>query len=395
MSGKMQFLLHYYHLLTFSVLLLFRFNMYSMLVSDVIKAIEDFAPPQYQESYDNSGLQVGNLDAEVKGVLLSLDVTEALIDEAIAHNCNMIVAHHPLLFSGLKRIAGNNYVERIVIKAIKNDISIYAAHTNLDNVYNGVNAKIAEKLDLKNCKVLAPMPGTLFKLYTYAPVAAASAVRDALFAAGAGDIGKYSECSFAGTGTGTFKPGAGTNPSIGTTDGPRESVEEQKIEVIVPTHLRSAVLKALFASHPYEEVAYELVTLHNSNQDLGAGLIGELDTPMSETEMLSYIKNNMRTDLVRYTAFTGKMVKKVAVCGGSGSFLLKNAINAGADFFITGDLKYHQFFDAEGKIVIADIGHYESEQFTVEIFEAILNEKFPKFAILLSNINTNPVKYFS
>lgn len=395
MSGKMQFLSHYYHLLTFSVLLLFRFNMYSMLVSDIIQAIEGFAPPQYQESYDNSGLQVGNPGAEVKGVLLSLDVTEALIDEAITRNCNMIVAHHPLLFSGLKRIAGNNYVERIVIKAIKNDISIYAAHTNLDNVYNGVNAKIAEKLGLKNCKVLAPMPSTLFKLYTYVPLAAVSVVRDALFAAGAGEIGKYSECSFAGNGTGTFKPGTGTNPTIGTTNGPRETVEEQKIEVIVPTHLRSAVLKALFASHPYEEVAYELVALQNSNQDLGAGLIGELETPVTETEMLSYIKNNMRTDLVRHTAFTGKKVKKVAVCGGSGSFLLKNAINAGADFFITGDFKYHQFFDAEGKIVIADIGHYESEQFTVEIFEAILNEKFPKFAILLSNINTNPVKYFS
>jgi dinuclear metal center YbgI/SA1388 family protein len=366
-----------------------------MQVNDIIRTIDEFAPTVYQESYDNSGLQVGNPLAEVTGVLIALDITEALIDEALQRNCNMIVAHHPLLFSGLKTITGKTYVERIVQKAIKNDIHIYAAHTNLDNVANGVNAKIAGKLGLTSCSILSPMPGSLYKLYTYAPLRAADKVRDALFAAGAGNIGKYSECSFNTPGTGTFRPGADAEPAIGRPGGPRESVEEQKIEVLVPKHFKSAVIKALFASHPYEEVAYELVALQNTNQDLGAGMVGTLAVPMPEEDLLKHIKNNLKTSVIRHTALLGRQVSKVAVCGGSGSFLLSDAIGTGADFFITGDFKYHQFFDAEGKIVIADVGHYESEQFTVEIFEEILNKKFPKFAILLSNISTNPVKYFS
>jgi dinuclear metal center YbgI/SA1388 family protein len=366
-----------------------------MLVKDIIAAIEEYAPPVYQESYDNSGLQIGNIDEEVKGILLSLDVTEAIVDEAMERNCNMIVAHHPLLFSGLKRISGRNYVERIVQKAIKNDIAIYAAHTNLDNVRNGVNAKIAEKLGLKNTSILAPMQGLLSKLFTYIPKDSADKVRDALFAAGAGDIGNYYECSFNTEGTGTFRPGENTNPTIGTSGGERESVNEVKLEVLVPKHKEAQVLKALFQSHPYEEVAFELVALRNSNQELGAGMVGSLSKPMAEEAFLSFLKEKMKINTIRHTTLLGKPVQKLAICGGSGSFLLKDAINAGADVFITGDFKYHQFFDAEGKIVIADIGHYESEQFTVEIFEEILRKKFSNFAVLLSRISTNPVKYYS
>jgi dinuclear metal center YbgI/SA1388 family protein len=366
-----------------------------MQVRDIINAIEEFAPTVYQEPYDNAGLQLGDVSASVRGVLLALDVTEALLDEAQQRDCNMIVAHHPLLFSGLKSITGSNYVERIVQKAIKHDIHIYAAHTNLDNVYNGVNAMIAEKLGLQDCSVLAPMPATLYKLYTYVPVPDADKVLNALFQAGAGSVGRYYECSFSTNGVGTFRPETGTNPTIGVPGGPRESVNEQKIEVIVPKHLQNKVLKALFSSHPYEEVAYELIALHNSNQQLGAGKIGLLPQPMSEQDFLKHIKTNMHVECIRHTALLNKPVQKVAVCGGSGSFLLKDAIKAGADFFITADFKYHQFFDADGHIVIADIGHYESEQFTIEIFQSLLNKKFPKFAILLSNINNNPVKYFS
>lgn len=365
-----------------------------MQVKDIIKAIEAYAPPIYQEGYDNSGLQIGNPNDEAKAVLVSLDFTEAVLDEAIQRGANMIVAHHPLLFSGLKQISGRNYIERIVQKAIKNDINLYACHTNMDNVRNGVNAKIAQKLGLQNTQILSTMGDSLYKLYTYAPADAADKVREALFAAGAGDIGKYHECSFNTPGTGTFRPGQDTNPAIGQSGGARESVNEVKIEVLVDKARRFQVLDALRAAHPYEEVAYEIVALQNTNQDLGAGMVGDLATPMDEQDFLAYIKKNMAAACIRHTPLSGKKVQKVAVCGGSGSFLLKDAMRAGADFFITADFKYHQFFDADGKIVIADIGHYETEQFTGEIFVDIINRKFPNFATLLSNLSTNPVNYY-
>lgn len=365
-----------------------------MLVKNIIKAIEDFAPPVYQESYDNCGLQVGDYNQEVSGVLLTLDVTEPIVEEAIERGCNMIVAHHPLLFSGLKSISGKNYIERVVRMAIKNDISIYAAHTNLDNVYNGVNAKFASRLGLVNTRLLSPKGGTLSKLYTYAPFDAADKVREAMFAAGAGSLGKYRECSFNTAGKGTFRAEEDADPAIGEAGGPREEIDELKIEVLVEKHTEQAVLQALRSAHPYEEVAYELVPLPNVNQEIGSGMIGELPAPMDELEFLAFLKQHMKTDCIRHTPLSGRPVKKVALCGGSGSFLLKDAIRNNADIFITGDFKYHQFFDAEGKIVIADIGHYESEQFTVEIFEDIIKDKFPNFAVLLSNLNTNPVKYY-
>lgn len=366
----------------------------AMKVKDITALIEAYAPPAYQESYDNCGIQVGNHNDDVTGVLIALDVTEAILEEAISRGCNMVLTHHPLIFGGIKRLTGANYVERIVKMAIKNDICIYAAHTNMDNVKNGVNAKIAEKLGLTNVRILAPKENLLYKLYTYAPMADASRVRDALFAAGAGHISQYSECSFNSNGIGTFRGAAGTNPTIGLAGGPREEVQETKIEVIVSLHQRQAVLQALKDNHPYEEVAYELIALSNAATDIGAGMLGELPEAMSETDALQLIKDKMRAECIRHTSLLGKPVRKIAVCGGSGSFLLRNAISAGADMFVTADYKYHQFFDAEQKIVIADIGHYESEQYTSEIFHAILTKKYPNFAILLSNLSTNPVKYF-
>ena len=365
-----------------------------MLVKDIINTIEQFAPPVYQESYDNCGLQVGDPGMEVSGILIALDVTEPIIEEAIARGCNMVVVHHPLLFSGLKKITGRTYVERVVQKAIKHDINIYAAHTNLDNVRNGVNAKIAEKLGLINLEILSPKSNTLSKLYTYAPVDVADRLRESLFAAGAGNISQYKDCSFNTEGTGTFRPSPGTNPTIGTAGGDREVVKEIKIEVMVEKHAEPAVLRALFQNHIYEEVAYELIPLPNPNKQIGAGMVGILPAPMDELDFLQLIKTQMKTGCIRHTNLRGKKIEKVALCGGSGSFLLPDAIRSGADIFITGDYKYHQFFDAEDKIIIADIGHYESEQFTSEIFDTLLNEKYPNFAILLSNLSTNPVKYF-
>jgi dinuclear metal center YbgI/SA1388 family protein len=365
-----------------------------MKVRDIIQAIEAFAPSTYQESYDNSGLQVGDMNAAVTGCLLTLDVTEDILKEAMERGCNMVVAHHPVIFSGLKRLTGGNYVQRIVQMAIKNDINIYACHTNIDNMRAGVNAKIAEKLGLVDTRILSPMNGSLSKLYTYAPAHVADKVREAMFAAGAGEIGNYRECSFSTTGTGSYRPNEQANPAIGTAGGPRVTDEEVKIEVLVHRHNEQAVIRAMRESHIYEEVAYELVALQNDNKEMGAGMVGMLPEPMSEMDVLVHIKAQMGANCIKYTQLRGKMVEKIAICGGSGSFLLKDAISAGADVFITADYKYHQFFDAEGQIVIADIGHYESEQYTPELFMEILSEKFPNFAFLLSGISTNPVKYF-
>ncbi len=363
-----------------------------MKLREITNYLESFAPLAYQESYDNSGLICGHHDMEITGAVICLDSTEAVIEEAIANKCNLVIAHHPIVFSGIKKFNGKNYVERVIIKAIQNNIAIYAAHTNLDNVAKGVNSKIAEKIGLTNCKILAPMYNTLKKLTTFCPDDQAAALRAALFAAGGGAIGNYTECSFNTSGFGTFKAGENTNPFVGE-KGKQHEEKETKIELIYPGYLESRLLKALFTAHPYEEVAYDILALDNANNSIGAGMVGELAEEMEETTFLKNLKQTMKTDMVRYTALKGKKIKTVAVCGGSGSFLLKNAIAAGADVFVTGDFKYHQFFDAENQIVIADIGHYETEQFTMELFYDILSEKFSTFAIHLSKINTNPINY--
>jgi dinuclear metal center YbgI/SA1388 family protein len=363
-------------------------------VSDIMRALEDFAPLAYQESYDNSGLQVGNPYDEIKGVLLTLDITEAVVREAISRECNMVIAHHPLIFNGLKRITGRNYVERIVRLALKNDINLYAAHTNMDNVRGGVNAIIADRLNLQQTSILAPKSDNLLKLYTYAPEHLAEKVRNALFDAGAGTIGNYTECSFNTVGKGCFRPGTEARPEIGEAGGPRKWVNEVRIEVLVPAYRQNQVLTALSAVHTYEEVAYELISLENKNQDTGAGMIGSLREPMTGDNFLKFLKERMNTLCIRHTRLLPGTVERIAVCGGSGSFLLPDAIRAGADVLITGDFKYHQFFDAEDRILIADIGHYESEQFTVSIFADILRKKFPNFAPLLSTTSTNTINYY-
>lgn len=363
-----------------------------MKIKDIVDCLETFAPLPYQEGYDNAGLITGHLDWELHNVLLTLDATEAVIEEAIARQCNLVVAHHPIIFGGLKQITGKTYVERAIIKAIKNDVAIYAAHTNLDNVRLGVNDRICQQLGLQHRSVLVPMTGTLKKLYTFVPHAQAEKVRVALFAAGAGFIGQYSECSYNVEGMGTFKGGEGSDPYVGKV-GERHEEPETKIEVIFPAHLEQVILRALLAHHPYEEVAYDIVKLDNANINLGAGMVGELPAPMSERDFLVFLKTQMQTGCVRHTPLRGKPVKKVAVCGGAGAFLLRKAIAAGADAYVSADFKYHDFFDADNQIVIADIGHFESEQFTVELFYHVLTQKFLNFAPLKSQINTNPVNY--
>lgn len=363
-----------------------------MKIIDLISAIEVFAAPELQEDYDNAGLITGNGDRECSGVLCSLDVTLEVIKEAQASNCNLIISHHPIIFKGLKRINGKSYVENIIIEAIKNDIALYAAHTNLDNVLLGVNGMIAQKLGLKDIEVLQPKKRLLRRLITFAPVDKAEEVRKAVFNAGAGHIGQYSECSFNSEGTGTFKAEEGADPYVGEI-GKQHQEKETKIEIVYPFYLETQVVKALVKHHPYEEVAYDIFTMENSHLGMGSGVVGYLEAPMEEKGFLNLLKERFAANGIRYTSLLGKPIQKVAVCGGAGSFLLKKAISSQADIYITGDVKYHEFFDAEGKIVLADIGHYESEQYTVELLCDLLLKKFPTFAVLKSSVNTNPVNY--
>ncbi|HEX6915836.1 MAG TPA: Nif3-like dinuclear metal center hexameric protein [Chitinophagaceae bacterium] len=365
-----------------------------MKVNDVIKVLEALAPASYQENYDNAGLITGQPGWECSGILCSLDVTEEVVREANARNCNMIVAHHPIIFSGLKKINGKNYVEKAVIAAIKMDIAIYAIHTNLDNTAAGVNGKIAEKIGLGKLEVLAPKENHLRKLYAFVPEDHAGAVRDAIFATGAGHIGNYSECSFNIRGKGTFKAGEGADPYLGEV-GKRHQADEVKIEVIFPAWLQSGVISALLDAHPYEEVAYDIIPLGNYFKEVGSGLVGELPEPMEEVRFLYMLKTSFGLTVIRHTPLRGRPVKRVAVCGGAGSFLIRNALSMAADVYVTADVKYHEFFDAEGEMVIADIGHFESEQFTTDLLIEILQQKFPTFAVLKTTVNTNPVRYFA
>ena len=352
-----------------------------MIIQDITSLLEKIAPASLQENYDNAGLITGNTNWECTGIITTLDATEEVVNEAIEKNCNLIIAHHPIIFSGLKKITGKNYVEKTIITAIKNDIAIYAIHTNLDNVLHGVNAKIADKLGLINRQILQPKKDTLKKLFTFVPVDFAEKVRSAIFAAGGGQISNYSECSFNTEGLGTFKAGAGTNPFVGKI-GDRHTEKEIKVEVIFPSWLEKTIYNAMITAHPYEEVAYDIVAIDNTSDLIGSGLIGELPKSLDEMKFLQNIKENFNLTVIRHTSLTGKPVKTVALCGGAGSFLIGAAILAGADFYISADIKYHEFFDANGKLVIADIGHYESEQFTTDLLFDILREKFPTFAVL-------------
>jgi dinuclear metal center YbgI/SA1388 family protein len=364
-----------------------------MKILDITAVLEKIAPPSLQESYDNAGLITGNTNWECTGIITTLDCTEAVVHEAIQNNCNLIIAHHPIIFSGLKKITGSNYVEKTIIAAIKNNIAIYAIHTNLDNVLHGVNAAIADKLGLINRQVLQPKNDTLKKLFTFVPIEHADKVRNAIFAAGGGQISNYSNCSFNAEGRGTFKAGELSNPFVGKI-GEQHTEKEIKIEVVFPAWLQKAVCNALIASHPYEEVAYDMVALENTTTQIGSGLIGELPGSTTEMGFLTNIKEKFNLSVIKHTGLLGKPVKKVALCGGAGSFLIGAATAAGADFYISADIKYHEFFDANDRLVIADIGHYESEQFTIGLLFDILSEKFPTFAVLKTRVKTNPVHYF-
>ena len=364
-----------------------------MKISEVINCLETFAPLAFQESYDNSGLLIGNSFDDCTGVLTTLDITEDVITEAVQKKCNLIVAHHPIIFKGLKKLNGKNYVERCVIAAIKSEVAIYAIHTNLDNVINGVNKKIAERLQLQNLAILSPKENILKKLVTFVPNKNAEEVKNALFDAGGGMIGNYSEVSFSSAGFGSFKAGNDAKPFVGKI-GERYIEDETRIEVIFPGHLEQDIIQNLKQVHPYEEVAYGIYRLDNYHKDVGSGLIGDLGESITEEEFLLKIKSEFNLKVIRHTSFLNKKITKVAVCGGAGSFLINAAKAAGANVYITSDIKYHEFFDADNGILLADIGHYESEQFTIDLLAEILQQKFPNFAVQKTEIKTNPVNYY-
>ena len=349
-----------------------------------------FAPLPLQDGFDNAGLQIGLTEAEVAGVLLCLDVTEAVVDEAVALGCNLIVSHHPLIFSPLKRITGSNYVERCVIKALANGIAIYSAHTNIDNAPGGVNYRIAEKLGLQNVRILVPKEDVLLKLAVYVPVLAADAVRNALFEAGCGNIGNYDSCSYNVEGFGTFKANEGCNPFCGEV-GELHREGEVRIETVLPAYLKNKVVAALLKAHPYEEPAYDIYPLKNSWGSVGSGVIGELPAECDELELLQCVKEKFAVGCVRHTPLLGKAVKRVALCGGAGGSFAGAAMAAGADVYITGEARYHDLFSYTGKMLVAVIGHYESEQYTMDIFKEIILGACPGIRVVTTTVNTNPL----
>jgi len=363
-----------------------------MKLAEVIAVFEKAVPKDFQEDYDNTGLAVGMPDMDVHGALLCIDVTEAVIAEAIQWGANLIISHHPVIFNPLKKITGSTYTERIVSAAIRNNIALFSAHTNIDNFPEGVNQKICTKLGILRPRVLLPLKAGLRKLITFVPAAHAEKVRTALFAAGAGSIGKYDQCSFNSEGTGSFRASSEANPFAGE-KGKLHFEQEVRIETVFPAPLQKEIMKALVQNHPYEEVAYDIFQLENTHEKAGAGLVGDLSEPLDEKGFLEQVKNTFHCGVIKHSPLLGKPVTSVAVCGGSGSFLIQRAIRAGADMFLTADVKYHQFFDADNNIVIADIGHYESEQFTIEIFYEILTKKITNFAIRFSSINPNCINY--
>lgn len=361
-------------------------------IKDIANALEMFAPLPLQDDFDNAGLQIGLTDAEVAGVLLCLDVTEAVVDEAIASGCNLIISHHPVIFKPLKRITGSNYVERCIIKALANGIAIYSAHTNLDNAPGGVNYRIAEILGLQNVRILLPKEDSLLKLAVYVPASHADAVRDALFAAGCGEIGNYGSCSYNVDGFGTFKANEGCNPFCGNI-GELHRENETRIETIMPSYIKGRVIKALLNAHPYEEPAYDIYPVKNSWDAVGTGVIGELPVERDEVEFLQEIKEKFAVGSVRHTPLLGRKIKRVALCGGAGGSFAGAAMASGADLYITGEARYHDLFNYTGKMLMAVIGHYESEQYTMDIFAGIINGQFPGVKVAKTTVDTNPVKY--
>jgi dinuclear metal center YbgI/SA1388 family protein len=361
-------------------------------IREIVRHLEQVAPLAYQDDYDNAGLVVGDASAAVTGVLICLDVTEALLLEAKTKKCNLIIAHHPIIFRSIRQLTGKNHLERCIIYAVRNNIAVYTLHTNFDNVARGVNLQIAQALGLGNLSILLPKPGTLSQLTAFVPRAFIDSALHALHAAGAGYLSDYAHCDLAITRIGSPKPTSTANPHLGIAE-ESEKGKERKIEVVFPKHLEKPVLRALRASCPHEEVAYYLHDIRNTDARVGAGMIGELSASLSSRAFLEYLKAKMNLAYLRHTELIDRPIKCVAVCGGSGSFLIEEAILKQADALVTADVKYHDFFKAENQILVVDAGHYESEIGTKKLIHTLLSEKFTSIAMLQCETVTNPIHY--
>lgn len=363
-----------------------------MKISEITGAIEKYAPLWLQEEWDNAGLQVGDTDREATGAVLCVDATEAIVDEAIDRGVNLVISHHPLLFRGLKRITGRTATERIVAKALKHDIAIYSAHTNMDSAPGGVSWATGRRAGLTAMRTLVPQQGRLMKLAVFVPSAYSNAVSEALWNAGAGRMGNYDRCAYMTDGRGTYRPLPGADPAIGTV-GQSHTEAETRIEVVFPTAISGRVVQAMLKAHPYEEPAFDLIPLANDITSAGLGVIGSLKTPMPASEYIAWVKQALGIGAIPYAGDARRMVHRVALCGGAGAEFIGNAIAAGADLYMCGDLKYHDFTTHADSIVLADIGHYESEQCTKEIFYDIIQKNFPNFATYYAEEDKNPISY--
>ncbi len=358
-----------------------------MTCKEIIKYFEEWAPKEIAWQKDNVGLQVGSLNNKLNNILLCLELHDQVIDDAIKKNCNLIISHHPLLFQPLKKIdLQNDKNSKLIEKLIKNNITLYSAHTNLDFTKEGVSFELAKKLKLNNIDFLVHQNSNQYKLSVFVPVDFVDKVANAIFENGGGRIGEYTNCSFRTKGNGTFKGSGNSNPYLGEKN-KIELVEEIKLEVLVDSWKLKKILTAIFETHPYEEVAYDIYPLANSNKNYGAGTIGELDKPMHQKQFLDYVADNLKIKNFRYSKGNNK-IKKVALCGGAGSDLVKDALNSGADAFITADLKYHTFQDANEKILLIDAGHYETEIHSLDE----VKRKLSHYTIG-KNINTKIFKY--
>lgn len=364
-----------------------------MTIGHIISVLEAFAPVALQESYDNCGLILGSALDECRGALLTVDCTEAVVDEAIARDCNLIIAHHPLIFKGIRRLNGRTDQERTVLKAVRNNIAVYACHTCLDSAPGGVSQRMAGMLGLESVAPLEQPQGKLLKLTAYVPEADADSLRLALADAGAGEIGNYDFCSYTVNGIGRFRAKSGANPYVGEI-GEIHSENEECVQVVLPAWRRGAVERALLQTHPYEEPAYEFITLDNAPVMTGLGAVGILTEPVTPAQLVAKVKETFGSPVARCSAYpSDSQIRRVAVCGGSGASLIGRAIAAGAQSIVTSDVKYHDFVDYAGDILIIDIGHHESENCAKSIFFDIISEKFPKFALWYAKADVNPINY--
>ncbi len=364
-------------------------------VGDVIRIIESSYPLCYQEPYDNSGLQVGQMGEKVTGIMLSVETTEAVLEECVDKGCNFLLSHHPILFKPLKRVTMCTYQERCLAFAIKHNIAIYALHTSADNILQGINFFVANKVGMQidGRRPLCPAKGGAYKLQVYVPKTHQKIVREALHQEGIGVSGKYSSCSFSSEGVGRFIPRKGASPFIGKEIGVMEQVSEVCVSMLVEQHLLSAALGTIKRVHPYEEPAYEIIPLLGQSVQVGSGLLGFLPAPVPANSFLNQLKETFNTSVVAHSEITQKMISSVAICGGSGGPFLEQAIAAGADAYVTGEAKYNDFLDAQGRINLVVLGHHTSEQVAIDLFEQLLHQITQEVSLYKSQRDINPVRF--